>query len=119
MNAGFGDLTAFHGTMGGAWIPWLEKRGGSMKVPPWEAPQRYVENSPIYYLDRIETPLIIQAGSADLSIVQHSDQVWVEMQRLSKPATYLRSGGESHRSQESRVGKACLIQCRYRCEQDQ
>src|SRR3546814_6866338 len=72
MNAGFGDLTAFHGTMGGAWIPWLEKRGGSMKVPPWEAPQRYVENSPIYYLDRIETPLIIQAGSADLSIVQHS-----------------------------------------------
>src|SRR3546814_8757842 len=96
MNAGFGDLTAFHGTMGGAWIPWLEKRGGSMKVPPWEAPQRYVENSPIYYLDRIETPLIIQAGSADLSIVQHSDQVWVEMQRLSKPATYLRYGGESH-----------------------
>src|SRR3546814_21094272 len=42
------------------------------------------------------TPLIIQAGSADLSIVQHSDQVWVEMQRLSKPATYLRYGGESH-----------------------
>ncbi|WP_246193095.1 S9 family peptidase [Pseudoxanthomonas yeongjuensis] len=96
MNAGFGDLTAFHGTMGGAWIPWLEQRGGSMKVPPWEAPQRYVENSPIYYLDRIKTPLIIQAGTADLSIVQHSDQVWVEMQRLSKPATYLRYGGEGH-----------------------
>src|SRR3546814_2081259 len=35
MNAGFGDLTAFHGTMGGAWIPWLEKRGGSRKVR-WE-----------------------------------------------------------------------------------
>lgn len=96
MNSGFGDLTAFHGTMGGAWIPWLEKLGGSMKVPPWGAPQRYIENSPIYYLDRIKTPLIIQAGSADLSIVQHSDQVWVEMQRLSKPATYLRYGGEGH-----------------------
>src|SRR3546814_14826244 len=100
MNAGFGDLTAFHGTMGGAWIPWLEKRGGSMKVPPWEAPQRYVENSPIYYLDRIETPLIIQAGRADLSIVQHSDQVWVEMQRLSTPATYLRDRKTSCRERE-------------------
>ncbi|RYE65284.1 MAG: hypothetical protein EOO81_12905, partial [Oxalobacteraceae bacterium] len=24
MNSGFGDLGAFYGTMGGAWIPWLE-----------------------------------------------------------------------------------------------
>src|SRR3546814_5720192 len=70
MNAGFGDLTAFHGTMGGAWIPSLEKRGGSMKVPPWEAPQRYVENSPIYYLDRIETPLILQRSAEHTSDLQ-------------------------------------------------
>ncbi len=96
MNSGFGDLTAFYGTMGGGWIPWLERVGGSMRVPPWEAPMRYVENSPFYYLDRIETPLIIQAGTADGGIIKHSDQVWVGMQRLNKEAIYLRYGGEAH-----------------------
>lgn len=96
MNAGFGDLTAFYGTMGGGWIPWLESKGGSMGVPPWEDPVRYIENSPVYYLDQVQTPLIIQAGAADSGIIQHSDQVWVGLQRLNKDVTYLRYGGEGH-----------------------
>ena len=99
MNAGFGDLTGFYGAMVGgmpAWIPWLEANGGAMGVPPWEAPQRYVDNSPIYQLHRLNTPLIVQAGSADPAIVPFSDQVWVGLQRLGKQATYLRYGGEGH-----------------------
>lgn len=96
MNAGFGDLTAFHGTMGGGWFSWIEHGGGSMGLPPWEAPQRYVQNSPIYYLNRIETPLLMQAGAADLGIIQHSDQVWTGLQRLNKEVIYLRYGGEGH-----------------------
>jgi dipeptidyl aminopeptidase/acylaminoacyl peptidase len=101
MNAGFDDLTGFYGAMnyadgGGVWHPWLERLGGGMGVPPWEAPQRYVENSPIYYLDRIQTPLIIQAGGADAAIVPFSDQVFVGLKRLNKDVTYLRYGGEGH-----------------------
>lgn len=67
-----------------------------MGVPPWEAPLRYVENSPVYYLDRVETPLLIQAGTADSGILQYSDQVWVGLSRLQKDGTYLRYGGEGH-----------------------
>ena len=99
MNAGFGDLTGFYGAMSGgesAWRPWLESNGGAMGAPPWEAPQRYVDNSPIYQLHRLNTPLIVQAGSADLTIVPFSDQVWVGLQRLGKQATYLRYTGEGH-----------------------
>lgn len=95
-NSGFGDLGAFYGVMGGGWIPWLERLGGSMGVPPWEAPALYVENSPYYQLNRIETPLLIQAGAADAGIVNHSDAVWVGMQRLNKETIYLRYGGEGH-----------------------
>jgi dipeptidyl aminopeptidase/acylaminoacyl peptidase len=95
-NSGFGDLGAFYGTMGGGWIPWLERLGGGMGVPPWEAPMQYVENSPYYQLNRIQTPLMLQAGAADLGIINHSDAVWVGMQRLNKDVTYLRYGGESH-----------------------
>lgn len=96
MNSGFGDLGAFYGTMGGVWIPWLEEHGGAMGVAPWEAPQQYIDNSPFYQLDKVKTPLIIQAGASDQVIIQHSDQVWVGMNKLKKDVIYLRYGGESH-----------------------
>lgn len=96
MNSGFGDLGAFYGTMGGGWIPWLEDNGGSMGVAPWAAPEQYIQNSPFYHLDKIKTPLIIQAGASDHGIIQHSDQVWVGMNKLQKEVIYLRYGGESH-----------------------
>lgn len=101
MNSGFGDLVAFYGSMNkndgsGGWHPWLEKLGGAMQVPPWENPMRYVENSPIYYLDRIQTPLMMQAGADDEGIVEYSDQVYVALKRLDKNVTYLRYRDESH-----------------------
>jgi len=67
-----------------------------MGAPPWEVPLRYVQNSPVFYLDRIDTPLIVQAGSEDELIVPLSDEVWVGLQRLGKEATYLRYQGEGH-----------------------
>ncbi|RYG98016.1 MAG: S9 family peptidase, partial [Alphaproteobacteria bacterium] len=63
---------------------------------PWEAPQQYIDNSPFYQLDKVNTPLIIQAGASDQAIIQHSDQVWVGMNKLKKDVIYLRYGGESH-----------------------
>jgi dipeptidyl aminopeptidase/acylaminoacyl peptidase len=101
MNSGFGDLVGFYGSMNkndgsGGWHPWLEKLGGAMGVPPWEAPMRYVENSPIFYLDRVQTPLLMQAGADDEGIVEYSDQVYVGMKRLNKDVTYLRYRDESH-----------------------
>ena len=101
MNAGFGDLTAFYGSMSletgeGGWIPWLETLTGGMGAGPWDAPQTYVQNSPVYMLNRIETPMIIQAGGADAGIVPYSDEVYVGLKRLGKDVTYLRYGGESH-----------------------
>jgi len=100
MNAGFGNLIALYGSMtddgNGRWIPFLEQLGGAMGVPPWEAPLRYIQNSPVFYLDRVQTPLIIQAGTSDLGIVPHSDEVFVGLKRLNRDVTYLRYGGEGH-----------------------
>ncbi len=96
VNSGFGDLTAFFGTRGGGWIPFLQENAGAMGGAPWEVPLRYMQNSPIYYLDRITTPLILQAGADDAGIINHSDAVWVGLQHLKKDATYLRYEGEGH-----------------------
>jgi len=100
VNSGFADLTALYGRMGytglGHYTSWLEEQGGSMGVPPWQAPLRYIENSPIYHLDRIQTPVLIQAGEEDSGVLPGSDQIWVGLQRLGKEALYLRYGGEGH-----------------------
>lgn len=101
MNAGYGDLAGMYGVMNfndgsGGWHLWLLKLGGGMGVHPWESPQRYVRNSPLYRLDRITTPLIIQAGSLDSGIVPFSDQVFVGLKQLGKDVTYLRYEDEGH-----------------------
>jgi dipeptidyl aminopeptidase/acylaminoacyl peptidase len=105
MNAGFGDLAGFYGCMRhiGAsatgkpvWIDWVVTHGGAMGVPPWSAPERYVTNSPVYYLDRITTPLLMQDGANDDCIVEFSDEVFIDLQSMGKDVTYLRYGDENH-----------------------
>jgi dipeptidyl aminopeptidase/acylaminoacyl peptidase/roadblock/LC7 domain-containing protein len=101
MNAGFGNLAALYGTMSASgraapWASWLEAQGGAMGAPPWEAPLRYVENSPVFYLDRVTTPLLMQAGTDDDVFTRQSNEIWVGLQRLGRNVTYLRYGGEGH-----------------------
>jgi dipeptidyl aminopeptidase/acylaminoacyl peptidase len=104
MNAGFGDLAAMYGYMTPAglapWIPWLERVTGAIGAPPWEAPQRYVENSPIFSLDRVQTPLIIQVGGSDPGFVPLSNEVFVGLRRLGREVTYLRYEAEGHTMRE-------------------
>ena len=104
MSSGFGNLPAMYGymTAGGLapWIPWLERVTGAIGAPPWETPQRYVENSPIFYLDRVRTPLIIQVGGGDDEVVPWSNEVFVGLRRLGREVTYLRYEGEGHTLRE-------------------
>jgi dipeptidyl aminopeptidase/acylaminoacyl peptidase len=93
MCAGFGELSSFWGH---GWVEWLEGGAGGMEVPPWVDPQRYVQNSPLYFLDRIQTPMLIEAGADDPGIGPFSRHVFTGLQRLKKPATYLEYGGEGH-----------------------
>jgi dipeptidyl aminopeptidase/acylaminoacyl peptidase len=100
MSAGFGNLTSLYGAMHedgtDAWTRWLEHGTGAMGAPLWEAPQRYLQNSPVFYLDKVETPLLMEAGTADVTITPYSDEVFVGLTRLHKDVTYLRYANEGH-----------------------
>jgi dipeptidyl aminopeptidase/acylaminoacyl peptidase len=64
---------------------------------PWQFRERYIENSPIFYLDRIETPLFIVNGSADTVVPSFlGDQVFVGLRRLGKEVVYAKYDGEGH-----------------------
>jgi dipeptidyl aminopeptidase/acylaminoacyl peptidase len=65
--------------------------------PPWEYPLTYIENSPLYFLNRLETPLLLVHGSKDDALPSSlSDGVFVGLSRLGRHVEYARYEGESH-----------------------
>jgi dipeptidyl aminopeptidase/acylaminoacyl peptidase len=99
MRAGIGDLVGAYGELGpdgtNYLLPWAEEGQGRMGGTPWEVRERYIENSPVFYLDRVETPLLIVQGETDAAPYL-ADQVFTGLRRLGKPVEYARYEGEGH-----------------------
>lgn len=98
---GFADLIGGYGEMmkdGTAFQTSTAERGqGLMGGNPWEFRNRYIENSPIFYLDRVETPLLLVQGSEDTTVAPFlGDEVFVGMRRLGKEVEYAKYLGEDH-----------------------
>jgi dipeptidyl aminopeptidase/acylaminoacyl peptidase len=104
MTAGFGDLVGISGEMEkegaslGAVL--LRERwwtGGRMPGSLWESRQAYVENSPVFYLDRVQTPLLIVHGGSDTNVAPFlSDEIYVFLRSLGKEVVYAKYEGEGH-----------------------
>ena len=73
---------------------WSQSRLGATL---WEAPQVYIENSPVFFADRIETPLMIQFGDADGAVPWYQGiELYLAMRRLDKDCVFLQYRGEPH-----------------------
>lgn len=67
--------------------------GGSL----WEYPLRFIENSPIFNLDKINTPLLLMHNDNDGHVPWYQGIEWfVSMRRLGKPVWMLNYNGEPH-----------------------
>lgn len=63
----------------------------------WEAPQLYIANSPVFYADRVETPLLIMANDADGAVPWYQGiEMFMALRRLQKPVWMLQYNGEAH-----------------------
>lgn len=64
---------------------------------PWEYPMRYLENSPIFNIDKINTPLLIMHNDADGHVPWYQGiEFFVSLRRLGKPSWFLNYNGEPH-----------------------
>lgn len=64
---------------------------------PWEYPLRYLENSPIFTTDKINTPLLILHNDGDTAVPWYQGIEWfTALRRLGKPAWMLNYRGEPH-----------------------
>ena len=66
--------------------------GGS----PWDDLWRYLRNSPLFYLDRVKTPLMIVHGDMDGAPIQQGEEAFTALQRMGKKARFVRYWGEGH-----------------------
>ena len=71
----------------------VQRTGGSL----WEKRDKFIENSPIFFFDKVQTPLLIIQGTADRQVMAaRSDEVFVCLRFLGKEVEYARYAGESH-----------------------
>jgi dipeptidyl aminopeptidase/acylaminoacyl peptidase len=74
----------------------LEDGQANLGDPPWINPQRYAANSPITYVDRVHTPLLIIQGDLDYVAIQQGEEFFTALYRQGKRAEFARYWGEEH-----------------------
>ena len=64
---------------------------------PWSTPDRYHTNSPLFTMDKVQTPILIMHNDADGHVPWYQGiEYFVAMKRLGKPCWLLNYTGEPH-----------------------
>jgi dipeptidyl aminopeptidase/acylaminoacyl peptidase len=78
--------------------PFMYERGQSrIGASMWEAPLRYIENSPLFHVDRVQTPLLIMSNDADGAVPWYQGiELFVGLRRFGKEAYLINYNGDAH-----------------------
>lgn len=83
-----GQSTSYEGQGSYLWL------GGPT---PWSDPVSYVAASPLFEIDKVETPLLLIHSDLDWGYpMAQFDEVFTALLRMGKPAMYARYWGEGH-----------------------
>ena len=75
---------------------WYETGQAGMGGPLWEFPQRYIDGSPVFHLDRIETPLLLIHGDQDFVPFEQAKEMFMGLARLEKEVVLLKYKEADH-----------------------
>jgi dipeptidyl aminopeptidase/acylaminoacyl peptidase len=100
-SAGISDLVSDYGYMdktgAESSVGWAETGQGRMGGTPRQYRARYFENSPVFYLDQVKTPLLLVHGELDRAVpCQQAEEVFIGLRRLGKEVVYAKYTGEEH-----------------------
>lgn len=100
-RAAQGDLVSTYGQMADdglpRWTGWAEDGQGRMGGTPWQVRNTYIGNSPVFFLDNVQTPLLLIQGGADTAVPPASaEEIFVGLRRLGKDVVYAKYPGEGH-----------------------
>lgn len=76
----------------------------------WEAPELYKENSPVFFADKVQTPLLIMHNDKDGAVPWYQGiEYFMALRRLKKPVWLLQYNNEAHNLKERRNTKDLSI----------
>jgi dipeptidyl aminopeptidase/acylaminoacyl peptidase len=97
-DTGSVNLTSEYGRVteeGLSFCGYFEDGQGKMGAPPWAAVEKYIQNSPLFQLDRVTTPVLIIHGDRDWNLSQ-AWELFSGLRRLGKLAELAIYEGEGH-----------------------
>jgi len=65
-------------------------------APPWEQPERYRVNSPLWRVASVQTPLLLVHGELDFVPIQQAEEFFTALDRQDKRVRFVRYAGEGH-----------------------
>lgn len=87
-----------------------EKQQSRIGYSLWENQKLYIENSPLFHLKNVSTPLAIMHNDADGAVPWYQGiEMFTAMRRLQKPVWMLNYNGEAHNLMERRNRKDIQI----------
>src|SRR5579871_317163 len=93
-------ISAYDGIRWGSGLPrqfQYEKTQSRIGGTIWEYPLRFVENSPIFMVDRVTTPLLILQNDADDAVPWYQGlELFLSLRRLGKEVYLFDYNGEPH-----------------------
>jgi dipeptidyl aminopeptidase/acylaminoacyl peptidase len=92
------DLVTPYGMLfdsGGDFSFWAETGQGRMGGTPWTQRQRYIDNSPFFFLDKVHAAVLLEFGTED-PLGNDSEKAFVGLRRLDKTVELVRYAGEPH-----------------------
>jgi len=74
-----------------------EKTQSRIGATLWEKPHLYIENSPLFHLPKVKTPLVIMSNDNDGAVPWYQGiEMFTAMRRLNKKVWLLNYNGEAH-----------------------
>lgn len=93
-HAGISDITSYWGE--GYW-GYTYSAGASANSYPWNNPDLYIKQSPLFSANKIKTPILFLHGQADTNVpIGESIQMYTAMKILGKTAEFVTVEGENH-----------------------
>lgn len=93
-HAGISDITSYWGE--GYW-GYSYSSLATANSYPWNARDIYVEQSPLFHADKINTPILFLHGSVDTNVpVGESIQMFTALKLLGKETAFIQVTGQNH-----------------------
>jgi dipeptidyl aminopeptidase/acylaminoacyl peptidase len=93
-HAGISSISSYWGE---GWWGYGYNAAATAGSYPWNRPDIYIEQSPLFQADRIRTPLLLLHGTADTNVPPgESEQLYTALTLLGREVEYVRVEGEDH-----------------------